>query len=81
MSGLPAKGEKDDEDLQLVDKLVTLGLGVCAFCVTPTLRMCCTKKPLLRESRNVKNVVCMCHAITRFGAVVGIVLPVVPCSP
>ena len=47
MSGLPAKGEKDDEDLQLVDKLVTLGLGVCAFCVTPTLRMCCTKKPLL----------------------------------
>jgi hypothetical protein len=44
MSGRPAKGEKHDEDLQLVDKLVALGLGVCAFCVTPTLRMCCTKK-------------------------------------
>ena len=29
----------------------------------------------------VKNVVRMCHAITRCGAIVGIVLHVVPCSP
>jgi len=51
MSERQAKGEKDNEDLQLVDKLVASGLGVSAFCVTPTLRMCYTKKPLLRVLR------------------------------
>lgn len=33
MNGRPVTGEAADADLKLVDKLVALGLGGCAFCV------------------------------------------------